>query len=324
MLEELLPITLKNTKIDENCKLILVDNASTDDTVEWLEKHYPTIPLLRFTTNYGFTGGYNKATETIDATFHVLLSSDVEVSPNWLPPLVTYLKANKSVGACQPKVLSYYKRDHFEYAGANGGFIDSWGIPFCRGRIFSYSEKDIGQYNSPIDIFWASGCCFAVRTEAWKTTGGLATDFFAHMEEIDLCWRMQRAGYTISNCSDSVVFHMGGQTLSYEDPRKLYLNCRNNLAMLVKNWPVSNLIFRLPLRIVLDWIGAFYFLLTRGVPSFIAIFKGHIDFIKKLPYWYSKRDGLPKSTKNIKGIYKGSIVFHHFIRGVKVFSNLRY
>ena len=193
-----------------------------------------------------FAGGYNKAVELIDSTYTILLSSDVEVAPNWLPPIVKELKENSNTGACQPKVRSYYKRNEFEYAGAAGGFIDNWGVPFCRGRVFSVSEEDHGQYEGRAEIFWASGCCFAINKSAWIKAGGLDTDFFAHMEEIDLCWRMQGLGYDIVSIPESVVYHMGGQTLSYDNPKKLYLNCRNNYAMLVKNWPTGRLIHPTP------------------------------------------------------------------------------
>lgn len=325
LMQELLPIALKHTTVDDKTKVIIVDNASTDDSVAWLNKNYPNIPFIQLDTNYGFAGGYNKAIEKIDAEYYVLLSSDVEVSQNWLPPMIEEMKKDATIGACQPKVRSYHKRNEFEYAGAAGGFIDNLGVPFCRGRIFSHSEIDTLQYDFPKQIFWASGCCFVVNGKAWKKTGGLDTDFFAHMEEIDLCWRMQGIGYKIMAFPSSVVYHMGGQTLSYDNPKKLYLNCRNNYIMLVKNWPTSVLFWRLPLKIVIDWFASIYFLLTKGSPFFVAIIKGQLSFLRQLSYSLKKRKGIErKSLSAIKGVYSKSIIKEHFIHKKNTFLSLKY
>ncbi len=323
LLEELLPIALANTAVDDRTRIILADNASTDDTVEWANLHYPEVPLLRFHSNFGFTGGYNKALDLIEAEYYVLLSNDVEVAARWLPPLIDQMKKDQTVGACQPKVLSYHRREHFEYAGAAGGFLDHWGMPFCRGRVFFDIEKDTGQYNDVREIFWAGGCCFAIRGAAWHRAKGLEPDFFAHMEEVDLCWRLQGMGYKILVCPGSEVFHMGGQTLSYTNPTKLYLNCRNNLAMLTKNWPASRLLWKLPLRLLMDWLSAFYFLISRGFPSFKAVLKGQFHFLLHLGHWLKKRKEVQRvGTNQLKGYYPGSIAFAHFVKGVNVFSNL--
>jgi len=323
LLEELLPIALKNTPQDNNTQIVLVDNASTDDTIPWLQENHPDIPLICFDKNHGFTGGYNKALEVIDAQYYVLLSNDVEVAPGWLAPLIDQMKGDKGVGVCQPKVRSYYQRDEFEYAGASGGLLDSWGMPLCRGRIFTHTEKDKGQYDDTREIFWASGCCLAVNGEAWKNTGGFDLDFFAHMEEIDLCWRMQGSGYKVMVCPGSVVYHMGGQTLNYDSPFKLYLNCRNNLAMLTKNWSSFNLIFKLPLRMIIDWGAAFYFLITKGYPSFRAVVKGQFDFLFRLSHWFRKRAKTKRvPSGQITGLYKGSLIFDYFIKGVRAYPDL--
>lgn len=322
-MKELLPIALKHTEIDNNTQLFVADNASTDDSVEWLTNNYPNVPLVKFEENHGFAGGYNMAIEAINSDYYVLLSSDVEVSENWLPPLITELKKDNSIGACQPKVMSYHRRDEFEYAGAAGGFIDHWGVPFCRGRIFSKSEVDLNQYNSSQEIFWASGCCFAVNGKAWKEASGLDTDFFAHMEEIDLCWRMQGLGYKIMAFPNSTVYHMGGQTLSYDNPKKLYLNCRNNYSMLLKNWPSSYLLYKLPLKFFIDWVASIYFLFTKGFPSFIAIIKGQLHFLFRFSYFFKKRKATKrKEYTSLKGVYSKSIIHEHFILKKDVFSLL--
>lgn len=325
LMEELLPIALRNTTLNDKTQLIVVDNASTDDSVEWLKTNYPEVPYFQLDQNYGFAGGYNKAIELIDSEFHVLLSSDVEVTENWLPPLLEGMKKDDRVGACQPKVLSYHDRTQFEYAGAAGGMIDRWGVPFCRGRIFAHSEIDKNQYDSDEEIFWASGCCFAVRAKAWHKAGGLDTDFFAHMEEIDLCWRMQSHGYRIMAFPQSTVHHMGGQTLSYDNPKKLYLNSRNNYAMLLKNWPSSQLILRMPFKFLIDWMGAIYFLFKKGVPSFNAIIKGQIHFLLRFSHWLKKRNQLHQQPlSKVKGIYAGSIIKESFISGKNAFSKLNH
>lgn len=324
LLQELLPITLEHTKIDEKTKLFIVNNASQDKTENWIQENYPDLPYIALNKNYGFAGGYNKALEIIDADYYVLLSTDVEVEKDWLPPLVNLLKKNNRHGACQPKILSFHEKDRFEYAGAAGGYIDYWGVPFCRGRIFSSIESDNGQYNNEQKIFWASGCCFAVRAEAWNATGGFDQDFFAHMEEIDLCWRIQKAHFEILACPDSTVYHMGGQTLGYDNPKKLYLNSRNNLAMLTKNWSRTQLIWKLPIRILIDWIGAIYFLFHKGFPFFKAIIKGHYHFLKKINYWIKKRQkNQPKTFRKPYGVFYGSIIFNHFFKNIKTFSHLR-
>jgi len=322
-MEELLPIALENTEIDDLTQLIVVDNASTDDSVKWLDENYSNVPLIQLDQNYGFAGGYNKGIELIDAEFHVLLSSDVEVTKNWLPPLINAMKSNENIGACQPKVLSYHRRNEFEYAGAAGGFMDNWGVPLCRGRIFAHSEEDNGQYEDAMEIFWASGCCFTVRSSAWKKTGGLDTDFFAHMEEIDLCWRMQGLGYTIMVFPKSQVYHMGGQTLSYDNPKKLYLNCRNNYAMLVKNADSSFLYLKMPLKFIIDWLGAIYFLFKKGGASFTAIIKGQFHFLWRLSHWLKKRKLTErKAMTDIRGIYTKSIIKDSFLLNRNKFSSI--
>lgn len=323
LLKNLLPKTIAFTLPNEETQVIVADNASTDQSVEWLQQNHPNIPLIQLDENHGFAGGYNKALEQIDSEYYVLLSSDVEVSENWLPPLIEGLKQREELGACQPKVKSYYQREQFEYAGACGGFIDWMGYPFCRGRIFSNIEEDMGQYEEPMDIFWASGCCFAIKSKVWRELGGLDADFFAHMEEIDLCWRIQGIGYKIGVFPNSVVYHMGGETLSYNSPRKLYLNSRNNYAMLFKNWHSIQLILKLPIKIIIDLFAAFYLLFDRGPKASGAVLKGQMHFLLRLSHWYKIRLNTKRSDIKPKGLYNRSIIVSNFLLRRNSFSNLK-
>ena len=223
-LREFLPVVIK---LSGNAKIVVADNGSTDLSVELLKQKFPTVELIRLDNNYGFCGGYNRALKQVEAEYYVLLNSDVEVTPEWLEPLVALLDSSSDIAAAQPKVLSYNDKDHFEYAGAAGGFMDSLGYPFCRGRLFDITEKDTGQYNDTREVFWATGACLIIRSAVYHKLGGLDEDFFAHMEEIDLCWKVQRAGHKVYYCGTSHVFHVGGGTLSKSNPRKTYYNLRN-------------------------------------------------------------------------------------------------
>ena len=301
-------------------EVIVADNGSTDDSVDWLKENFPSTRLILFDRNYGYTGGYNKALAQIEADYYVLLNSDVEVEDRWIDPLIDYLDAHPECAAAMPKVRSYYNRDDFEYAGACGGYIDMFGYPFCRGRILSSIEKDEGQYDSVQEVFWASGVALTIRAEVYHRLGGLDDNFFAHMEEIDLCWRIKLEGYTLVVVPDAVIYHVGGGTLPNNSPRKLYLNFRNNLLMMYKNLPTFNRHIILFIRKVLDGGSALVYLLTGNFGFFKAVFQAHMDYYKirrKLVVAKNK----PKYNK--AGIYKGSIVFRFFLSRCRLkFSQL--
>ena len=249
-LEKFLPIVLKSSY--ENKTVIVADNASTDDSVLFLRNHYPGVRLIENAANEGFASGYNKALQQVNSEYCILLNSDVEVTEQWIEPVIAIMEANKKIAACQPKILSFKQKKYFEYAGAAGGWIDSMGYPFSRGRVFDCCETDNGQYNNASPCFWATGTAMFVRTEVFKQLAGFDESFFAHQEEIDLCWRMQLAGYAVFVQPASVVYHIGGGTLPSGNSRKVYLNYRNNLVMLYKNLPVSEKIWKIPVRLVLD------------------------------------------------------------------------
>ncbi|HPX54440.1 MAG TPA: glycosyltransferase family 2 protein, partial [Bacteroidales bacterium] len=239
-LEQFLPGVVKNT-LAPDTSVIVADNGSEDDSLLWVTENHPEVEVIRLDNNYGYAGGYNRALKEVEAEYYILLNSDVEVEPAWAEKLITFMEMHPDVGACQPRIRSYYNRDSFEYAGAAGGYIDRLGYPFCRGRIFDTIENDNGQYDDVREVFWASGSCMVVRGAAFDQCDGFDESFFLHMEEIDLCWRMQNAGYTISYFPHSVVWHVGGGTLGYGSPSKIYYNFRNSLIMLAKNLPAKHL-----------------------------------------------------------------------------------
>lgn len=320
-LEKFLPSLIKNT--DKDAEIIIADNNSKDDSIEFLDKEYPSIRTIIFDKNYGFTGGYNKALAQIEAKYFVLLNSDIEVTENWLTPLVQLMDSDNHIAACQPKIKSYDQKDYFEYAGAAGGFIDKYGYPFCRGRVLSRIEKDEGQYNKVAQIFWASGACLVIRADLYKTTGGLDDRFFAHMEEIDLCWRLNNMGYKIMYSPESEVFHVGGGTLPNNSPFKLYLNYRNNLFLLYNNLPKEKLFPILCTRMILDGISASIFLLKLSFASFWAVLKAHIHFYKSLKELKEKRNKLlEKAVYKPVNIYSKSLIWNFFIKNKKSFQEL--
>jgi GT2 family glycosyltransferase len=231
-LQKFLPSVIENS---DNASIYVADNGSEDGSVDFLKQNFPSINIICFEKNYGFAKGYNMALQQIEAEYFVLLNSDVEVTPNWISPIITFLDSKEDYVACQPKILSYYDRSYFEYSGGAGGFIDRYGYPFCRGRLFDTLEKDNGQYDEDCEIFWATGACLFVRAQVFHEFGGFDEDFFAHMEEIDLCWRFKNAGYKIGYCHSSVIYHVGGGSLPKSSPYKTYLNIRNNEVMLIKN-----------------------------------------------------------------------------------------
>jgi len=323
-LEQFLPsVTTHSTAA--GTEIWVADNGSTDDSISFLKHNYPQVRTLQFDQNYGFTGGYNRALQQIEAKYFVLLNSDVEVTPNWLEPMVDYMDSNLEVAACMPKLLAYNDKSHFEYAGAAGGFIDKYGFPFCRGRIFGQVESDNGQYNEVLDIFWATGACMFVRSSVYNSLGGLDSDFFAHMEEIDLCWRMRNQGYRIVVLPKSVVYHVGGGTLPNNNPRKLFLNYRNNLFMLYKNLPTEGMYRTIITRMLLDGLSVVMYLLQFKFRFAWAVPRAHFDFYKNVKTLRRKRDLLQCVRKMDKHAeqYKHSIVAEYYLRRVRCFSQLK-
>jgi len=303
---------------------ILIDNASTDDTADFVRQKFPTVKLLQLPVNLGFTGGYMTGLKQIKAKYVILLSADFEVTEGWFEPLHTLMESDENIAACQPKIRYQKERHMFEYAGAGGGFMDRFGYPFCRGRIFFTMEEDLGQYNDTIECFWASGGCFVTRAELFEKFGGLDADFFAHMEEIDLCWRYKNAGYKIMACGASTVFHVGGSVISYGSPQKIFRNYRNGLVMMVKNIPTFQLFWKIPFRMHLDAVAAWRAILTGNFTEYKAIARAHISFFAGTPTWLKKRRQANRYTqnRNIAGIYKRSIVWDYFIGKKKRFTDL--
>lgn len=321
-LEKFLPSVCRTTYV--NTEIVVADNASTDDSVAFVKQHYPQVKTIVLEKNYGFTGGYNRALKQVESDYYVLLNSDVEVEANWLEPMIDLMSAHPEIAAIQPKLLAWHQKENFEYAGASGGFIDGFGFPFCRGRIFEHLEKDHGQYNDQRKVFWASGAALFIKADLYHQLGGLDEDFFAHMEEIDLCWRLQNAGHQIWICPQSVVYHVGGGTLQKTNPRKTYYNFRNGLILLLKNLPTQKLFSVLLVRMLLDQIAAFRFLMQGKWGDFKAIQAAHRHFILKYRYWKSKRkveNGNPAYFNT--ELYHGSIVWAHFKSKVKTFDKLK-
>ena len=252
MLKSFLPILLRNTL--PMAQVVVADNASTDDSVDVMQSLFSDVPLIRLEQNWGFAEGYNRALQQVKSDYYVLLNSDVEVTDGWLRPLIETMEADDTIAACQPKVLDYKRKTHFEYAGAAGGFVDRYGYPYCRGRVFDTVEEDKAQYDTPCDIFWATGAALMIRSVDYRNVGGLDERFFAHMEEIDLCWRLRARSRRVVCVPQSTVYHVGGATLNYNSPRKTYLNFRNNLLMLYKNLPDGDLFKVMLFRAVLDYI----------------------------------------------------------------------
>lgn len=304
-LKDLLPSVLEYSR---EAEVIVADNASRDDSTEVMKKDFPDVCLIEIEENLGFAGGYNEILKRVEADYFVLLNSDVEVTANWLTPLVTFMESNPDYAGCQPKIKDYNHRNTFEYAGACGGFIDSLGYPYCRGRLFDTTEIDTGQYNKPLDVFWTSGACMMIRSKVYKEAGGLDDDFFAHMEEIDLCWRIQSMGLKLRIIPESTVYHIGGGTLSKVSPFKTYLNFRNGLALLIKNLPLSALILKLPIRIVLDWVAGIHFLLSGEAKHFRSVARAHLWIVAHLKSTCSKR----KKTSDLHG--RTSIVWDYFVK----------
>lgn len=322
-LKQYLPTLIKYTS-DTDTEIIVADNGSTDNSLALMREEFPSIRLILFDKNYGFAEGYNKALAQIDSEYSVLLNSDVEVTQDWLSPLVSFMENNKDVAACQPKILAFYDRTRFEHAGAAGGFIDKFGFPFCRGRIFAEVEKDARQYDDIIDIFWASGACLFIRTETFIKEGGFDSDFFAHMEEIDLCWRLNARGYRIVCVPQSVVYHVGGGTLNAEHPHKTFLNFRNNLLLLYKNLPQRKLYPILFARFFFDYVAAIQLYTTGKKQNAISVLKARSEFSKmKISFRNKRKENLLKATTNdLKGLITKSIVVGYYLFGKKKYSDI--
>ncbi len=323
LMEEFLPSVIRNTPADI-AEIIVADNGSTDDSIEMLHQQFPSVKIIRLDKNYGFAEGYNRAINQIDSTYTVLLNSDVEVTPDWLDTPLKVLDSDLSIAAVQPKIRAQRDKKYFEYAGAAGGFIDIYGYPYCRGRMMSVVEKDKGQYNVPTDILWASGACLFIRTAVYKKEGGLDANFFAHQEEIDLCWRLRSRGYRIVCIPSSVVYHVGGATLNTESPQKTFLNFRNNLLMLYKNLPEKdiNSVFRI--RFWLDFIAAAKFFMTGHPKNAAAVFRARKDF-KRLKDEYAeiRAEYRKKATQHtIPEIRRQSLLYAFYIRRKQKFSQL--
>lgn len=323
MLRRFLPSVISCSQ-GEGIEVCVADNGSSDNSCRIVEEEFPSVRLIRLPENYGFADGYNKALEQVDAEYVVLLNSDVEVSSDWLSAMVSYMDLHPEVAACQPKILDWKNKEYFEYAGAAGGFIDRYGYPFCRGRVFDTVEKDIAQYDAPVSIFWATGAALFIRLDKYREVGGLDGRFFAHMEEIDLCWRLRSRGYELVCLPQSVVYHVGGATLKKENPRKTFLNFRNNLLMLYKNLPAEELVSVMRIRTCLDYLAALFFLLKGDVSNFRAVLQARNEFLRLRPEFASARqENLDKTVlADIPERFKFSILWQSKLLGRKKYADL--
>jgi GT2 family glycosyltransferase len=321
MLREFLPDVVRHST---GAEIVVVDNASTDGSLQMLEREFPTVRRIVLDRNYGFAQGYHLALEQVDAEFYLLLNNDVQVGADWLSPLLEYMDKNPHVAACQPKLLCHWDRTRFEYAGASGGYIDAWGYPYCRGRVMGTVEEDRGQYDEPASLLWATGAALMIRREAYWQAGGLDGRFFAHQEEIDLCWRLRSRGYGIACVPQSKVWHVGGGTLPKDSPHKTYLNFRNNLLLLYKNLPDERLETVMRVRFWLDALASVQFLLTGKWGSFLAVWRGRRDFFRMRPQFVADRE------RNLKAAVLSpvpeqtavSILWQYYARGKKTFKEI--
>ncbi|MBC7893098.1 MAG: glycosyltransferase family 2 protein [Sphingobacteriaceae bacterium] len=321
-LETFLPSVLTHSA---GAEVVVADNGSTDDSISVLRTHFPSVQVIELGQNYGFAGGYNQALRQISAQFYVLLNSDVEVTPGWLSAPLALLEIHPNVGACQPKLLDYQRRECFEYAGAAGGYLDYLGYPFCRGRLFQSLETDQGQYDDDRPVFWATGACLFVRASAFHAVGGFDGDFFAHMEEVDLCWRLWNSGHEVWYCGASTVYHVGGGTLPKSDSRKAFLNFRNGLALLYKNHPSQGFARLFLLRLLLDGVAGLKFLLHNPAECW-AVVRAHFNFYRHLGSWHHKRQQVQTQSSQAaqEHLFPESIVSAYFLRGKRTFSQLHW
>jgi GT2 family glycosyltransferase len=314
-LEKFLPNIIRYS---QGYQIWVADNASTDQSIEWLNGQYPELKTLVISENKGYAGGYNEALNRISSDYYILLNSDIEVTENWIEPVIALMESDTKIAACQPKIRAFDLPTHFEYAGAAGGYMDYLGYPFCRGRIFDTREEDLGQYDDEKDVFWATGACLFIRATAFHEAKGFDESFFAHMEEIDLCWRLLNMQYRITYCGKSVVYHVGGGTLHKSNPRKTFLNYRNNLIMLFKNLPKGRRWKTVLIRLVLDGISSVRFMATGAWPDVIAIIRAHFAFYALIP-------SLTKNTKRTTyraPLYYRSVVWEYFVLGKHRFNQL--
>lgn len=318
-LQKFLPSVYNSTY--PNVEFYIGDNNSTDDSVSYIKEHYPSIHIIQNDQNYGFAGGYNKVLDQIEADYYVLLNSDVEVTPDWIEPVIAYLEADDSRVAAQPKILDFHAKGKFEYAGAAGGYIDKYGFPFCRGRILSELEQDDGQYNDNQEVFWATGAALFIKSWAWKEVSGFDEDFFAHMEEIDLCWRLKQKGYTIGYVADASVYHVGGGTLPTHNPQKTYLNFRNSLVMLQKNLPMGMAVRRIFIRFWMDLFALIHFVISKRAKDAWAVSRAHQYFFLHIFKNARKRKAIQQNGQ-LTGIYKGWIVWEFYVNKVHKFAKL--
>ena len=316
LLERFLPSVIEHSS---NAELYVADNASTDKSILFLKENYPSVKIIQNSTNGGFAQGYNEALKHVVADIFCLLNSDVEVTERWLDPIIKAFESMPEASVLQPKILDLLKQDHFEYAGAAGGFIDQLGYPFCRGRIFQHLEKDTGQYNDTKEIFWATGACMFVKRSVFESLGGFDTDYFAHQEEVDFCWRAKNKGHKIYYVGDSKVYHLGGSTLSNMNPKKTYLNFRNSLFSITKNLPLRNAIVIIFMRLLLDGIAALRFIFQFRFKHCFAILRAHLSFYRQFPKMLKKRE---KANFKLKYHTTTSIVWSYFVNGVKEFNIL--
>lgn len=322
-LQQFLPKLIEHTQIPD-VEIVVADNASSDGSLQVLAVDFPMVKVIALEKNFGFAEGYNKALSQLEAEYFLLLNSDVEVSENWLQPLLDCMRENPKVAVCQPKIRSFHAREYFEYAGASGGFIDTFGYPFCRGRVLKNLEKDTGQYDDVANIFWATGACFLVRAEVFREVSGFDSDFFAHFEEIDFCWRLRSRNYEIACVPQSVVYHVGGGTLSAESPYKTYLNYRNNLLMLYKNLPAERLKKVMFARYFLDYLSTLHLAITGRFGNALKVFKARRDYKKMRKNYTEIRQKNIRQTTNpeIAEIYPKSMIFQYYFKGEKTYAEL--
>lgn len=323
-LQKFLETVVSYSSSPENL-VCVADNGSTDGSIEWITSSFPEVKVINLHKNHGFAGGYNLALQQVKAEYFILINSDIEVTPGWAEGLISFMDKHPEAAACQPKILSWNNRNYFEYAGAAGGFIDRFGYPFCRGRIFHITEKDEGQYDDITEVFWTSGACMIIRSEAWEKCNGLDESFFAHMEEIDLCWRLLLSGYKFYYFPGSVVYHVGGGALPYDSPFKTYLNFRNNLFLLYKNLPDRKLHKTLFIRKFFDGLSAIFFMVKFRFRNIRSIWQAHMDYYKSTDDLKEKKREINRSNEENpwRFILNKSIVFEFYIKGNKTFKELK-
>lgn len=318
-LEQFLPSVVNHSA---EAEVIVADNASEDDSISFLSHHYPAIGLIQLEENLGYAGGYNEVLKKLDHKYCVLLNSDIEVTANWITPVIDYMDDHPNSAACQPKILDFNDKEKFEYAGAAGGFLDFMSYPYCRGRVFDYLETDHGQYDEIREITWATGACLFVRTELFKSVGGFDIDFFAHMEEIDLCWRFRLMGYTLHCVPQSYIYHVGGGTLNKINPQKTYLNFRNNLSLLFKNESRANILWKIPFKWLLDWAAALKYALNGSWGHSWAIIRAQWSFLLRLPANFRKRSQIQRIKGQTVTNSGFLLPYQYFVKGKKTFTEL--